>query len=302
MEYPIKKIQTIQKMQTSANHEKLFAMLKEIFALNSNGFPQETNGYLLYMAYTLLSQFPHEVGETLLYKRFYKNSRQRYEMLLKQDMIFLPSAEYLMGFNQKETDKYLGEDPLHSVSVFSFYLLNRPITQKLYKLYNPIYEIQGDPEMPAVNVTWYDAYMFGLWVGCRLPSEAEWEYACRAGSTGNNFCETTEELQEHAWFSENSLGLLHPVETRKPNPFGLYDMIGNVWEWCLDSYEEDYYKQSEKDNPVNLKKGCNKVCRGGSMHAFTCMCRSAYRYSEPADYYSNDTGFRLVKEVTMYVN
>ncbi len=101
-----------------------------------------------------------------------------------------------------------------------------------------------------VGISWDDARAYCEWLGeltgehYRLPTEAQWEYACRAGTeTRWSFGDEERDLDEHAWYSGNADGKLHPVASRRPNPWGLYDMHGNVWEWCADWYEEDYYAQ-----------------------------------------------------------
>ena len=137
--------------------------------------------------------------------------------------------------------------------------------------------------------------------GYRLPTEAEWEYACRAGTkTAYYFGNDPSRLKDYAWFEENSRTKPRPVGQKPPNPWGLYDMCGNVWEWCNDFYKVDYYQESPKDNPRGPKTGETKVVRGGAWKFSAESCRSAYRYNENPGYadvcFGYDIyGFRCVR-------
>ena len=137
--------------------------------------------------------------------------------------------------------------------------------------------------------------------GYRLPTEAEWEYACRAGTqTTYFFGNDVSKLGDYAWFDKNSGGHPQPVAQKRPNPWGLYDMVGNVWQWCNDFYQVDYYQQSPRENPRGPKEGENKVVRGGAWKFSGDNCRSGYRYNEAPGYvdvcFGYDIyGFRCVR-------
>jgi formylglycine-generating enzyme required for sulfatase activity len=134
----------------------------------------------------------------------------------------------------------------------------------------------------------------------RLPTEAEWEYAARAGST-TEFCfgDDEKQLGDYAWFGENSGGTTHPVGQKKPNDFGLFDMHGNVWEWCSDWYSDSYYEECKRQgtvvDPSGPRAGSFRVLRGGGWSYVAVYCRSANRYGDSPGFRDDDLGFRLVR-------
>jgi len=124
-----------------------------------------------------------------------------------------------------------------------------------------------------------------------LPTEAQWEYACRAGTTGAH----AGDLGEMGWFQVYSgEETHHPVGQKKPNAWGLYDMHGNVWEWCQDWYDEDYYTESPTSDPTGPNSGSIRVYRGGGWFSYAQDCRSAIRYSYSPDDRNSNLGFRPV--------
>ena len=151
---------------------------------------------------------------------------------------------------------------------------------------------------PMVYVTWYGAKAYADWVGGSLPTEAQWEYACRAGTTtAYSFGDDAAGLDDYAWHWGNSGGIngLSPVGTKKPNPWGLYDMHGNVPEWCSDRYGSDYYSDpSAGTDPTGPVSGDYRVLRGGGWTYISRSCRSACRISGTPDSANNDLGFRVV--------
>ena len=234
-------------------------------------------------------------------------------------MILIPGGTFLMGDEGGEVD----EIP-HEVSLSGFYMDKYLVTQAEYEKV-----MGGNPSRwpgkknPVEQIRWSDAVRYcnsrsrleGLqpcydlekWKcnstvnGYRLPTEAEWEYACRAGtSTRYFFGSEGGKLRNYAWFAGNSGQRPRPVGRKLPNPFGLFDMLGNVWQWCNDFYQVDYYERSPRQDPKGPEYGDNKVVRGGSWASEADQCRSSFRYYENPSYtdvcFGYDVyGFRCVR-------
>jgi formylglycine-generating enzyme required for sulfatase activity len=169
------------------------------------------------------------------------------------------------------------ERPVLEVCVDDFYLGKYEVTQKQWKKMmgnNPSdpLELLGQDNYPVVNVSWNDVQQFISRLNrqsdqrYRLPTEAEWEYAARSGGKKEKWAGTRIELElgDYTWHQENSQRSIHPVGQKKPNGLGLFDMSGNVWEWCQDRYDKDYYQKSLKNNPSGPSNGISRVLRGGS--------------------------------------
>lgn len=209
------------------------------------------------------------------------------------EMIQVPKGEFMMG-----SDKYDSEKPLHLVTVSSFYIGKYEVTQKQWKAVmgnNPSY-FKGD-DLPVEMVSWEDVQEFCLKLNrmnirrrFRLPTEAEWEYACRAGTKGSY----AGSLNEMAWYSQNAGSKTHPIGQKKANAFGLYDMHGNIWEWCQDSYS--HYSSQHQENPTSPKNGVGQVLRGGSWYEDASNCRSTRRRLDIPSDRQDDIGFRVVVE------
>ncbi len=167
---------------------------------------------------------------------------------------------------------------------------------------DPRFVWNADPglDQPVVNVSWNDAIAFCKWLSDKtgaefvLPSEAQWEYACRAGTATAWHCgDSDTTLEEYAWFHVNAGGKPHRVGQLKPNGWGLYDMYGNVWEWCADWHGVGYYAQSPPNDPSGPPIGSRRVIRGGSWCLGARICRSAYRGHTSPAYRHYRLGFRL---------
>lgn len=290
------KVDFFKGLSLSKDLDYIYSNVKDIFEYNVDGTPKVVDGEILYWAYKALEHTTKEMENELMYKRFYHNSHERYEEYVQKDMIKIEKGAFLMGTASDAKIKYCGEEPQHKVTLDTYCVSNTLVSEDLYSKYNPFYEKQDTTnDMPANNVSWYDAVMFSKWIDCRLLTEAEWEYASKSNSTNLWCCEKEEDLKKYGWYSENSDGYIHPLKKLLPNSNGLYDLHGNVWEWCQDSYEEEYYSKSPSNNPVNTKDILDKVCKGGSIHAFSEMCRCSFRDYEPANFKAIDIGFRLAR-------
>lgn len=158
---------------------------------------------------------------------------------------------------------------------------------------------ESDGNTPMIYVTWFGAKAYADWVGGSLPTEAQWEYACRAGTTtAYSFGDDAAGLGDYAWYQGNSESIKgpSPVGTKKPNPWGLYDMHGNVLEWCSDWYGSDYYSDpsASGNDPTGPASGSRRVMRGGDWSYDARSCRSAYRISNSPGNASSTVGFRVV--------
>jgi formylglycine-generating enzyme required for sulfatase activity len=233
--------------------------------------------------------FMVEIAEGLIWEA--KNGRPRMEW------VAIPAGTFTMGSPSYETDRVSDAGPQHPVSLSGFKMSKYEVTFAQYDAFcdatgrqKPSDEGWGRGNRPVINVDWNDATAFAQWMGCRLPTEAEWEYACRAGTT-TPFNTGSSLNSSQANFNSN-VGQTKPVGSYAPNAWGLHDMHGNVWEWCSDWYGD--YSSSPQTNPKGPSSGSYRVLRGGSWNFYGGSCRSAGRGGhEPSNRYGG-FGFRLV--------
>ena len=223
------------------------------------------------------------------------------------ELVRIPRGTFIMGSNPSERGRRAFEGPAREVSVETFYMGRYPLTNLEYERFldaNPdVMEPKywsdrkfNSPEQPVVGVTWDEAERFAKWAGLQLPSEAQWEYACRAG-TSTRYCtgDSERDLDRAGWYGQNSGGHPHPAGEKEPNAFGLFDMHGNVYEWCEDDWHENYDgAPSDGRSWTDSTRGLRRVFRGGSWDSRPDSCRSASRNLNISIGRNNYLGFRLV--------
>ena len=204
------------------------------------------------------------------------------------------------GTSEQGNDAYTDEKPTHNVTLSSYYICKYEVTQALWRAVmgsNPS-KFKGD-NLPVEYVSWNDCQTFinrlNSYTGrnFRLPTEAEWEFAARGGNysrhykySGSNY------ISDVAWCGDNSGNRTHPVGTKQANELGLYDMSGNVWEWCSDWYGS--YSSYSQSNPTGPNSGSFRVYRGGSWYSHARFCRSSDRDDITPGYSDDNLGLRLV--------
>lgn len=225
------------------------------------------------------------------------------------DLVRLPSGKFTMGSPADEKDRNADEGPQHEVTISSFFMGKYEVTQSQWRAVGALPKVRIDlpsnPSMfkgdslPIEQVTWDEAIEFCERLSLatrklyRLPTEAEWEYACRAMTTGLY----AGNLDAVAWYGGNSRGTTHPVGTKQANRFGLYDMHGNVWEWCSDRLGS--YSSSNVQDPQGPGTGSMRVLRGGSHHYGAINLRSASRGGSAPDRRDSrgELGFRIARSI-----
>ena len=224
------------------------------------------------------------------------------------EMVVVPAGSYLMGSavldvasNPKAWQPNTDELPQHNVFLKSFGLGKYEVTQdQWFAVMGSVPSFNRGGTLPVETVSWNDVQKFIAKLNektgqnYRLPTESEWEYAARAGSsTAFSFGDDPAQLDQYAWYSDNSGKKAHPVGEKVPNKFGLYDMHGNVWEWVQDCYAPTYVAAPADGSAVPERPGCERVIRDGSGVDFPKSLRAAERYKNNPDYSNGNLGFRL---------
>jgi len=242
------------------------------------------------------------------------------------EMVYVESGKFMMGDDSGAEN----EKPVHEVKITkSFYISKYEITFKQFDAFcedvkknKPNDRGWGRDNLPVIHVNWYEALAFCNWLskteglkpcyykknnkwvfdvnanGYRLPTEAEWEYTARGGKHSKGYIYSgSNNPDEIAWYSNNADNHPHPVGQKKPNELGLYDMSGNVWEWCWDGHDDDFYKTSPVTDPIG-KSAWFQEKRGGSWKGSIAGLKVSFRNSDyPAPDITNDVGFRIIKNI-----
>ncbi len=231
--------------------------------------------------------------------------RQLSAQVPQGDMVLVEGGTFTMGCTAEQAKCRGHEKPAHAVNLKSFYINKFEVTQAQYQAImgkNPS-KFTNCTECPVEQVSWDDAQEFIKKLNAktgqkyRLPTEAEWEYAARGGklSTGTQYSGSSD-MDKAGWYRDNSASQTHIHGLKLPNELGLYDMSGNVWEWCSDWYSDVYYDISPSDNPTGPERGEKKVQRGGAWDYIAAYGRVANRDSGPSYERANHIGFRLAKD------
>ncbi|HRP32995.1 MAG TPA: formylglycine-generating enzyme family protein [Agriterribacter sp.] len=219
---------------------------------------------------------------------------------LAADFVWVTGGKFIMGDYGGDAD----EKPAYEVTVDGFAISKYPVTQRQWAAImgsNPS-QFTGCDQCPVDMVSWDDAQRFIEILNkvsgknYALPTEAEWEYAAKGGLKTRGFRYSgSDDINAVGWFTGNSGRHPHPVGEKAPNELGLYDMTGNVWEWCRDWYNKNYYELRESNNPTGPSSGSGRVRRGGSWFTQEVSCRTSTRNSVKQDYKDDSGGFRLVQ-------
>ena len=224
------------------------------------------------------------------------------------EYVYIPPGSFQMGAVPGDSGAEDNESPRHRVTISRGFRMSRTeVTVRAYRQFcqetrrrmprvpdfNPGWRYL---DHPIVDVTWHDAVAYCNWAGVRLPTEAEWEYACRAGTTtkyywGNNMD------GRYAWYSGNCNSQTHDVGDKLPNAWGLYGMAGNVSEWCNDWYDGDYYSRSPSLDPQGPSSGSGRVLRGGSCFVIPWLLRVSYRGGFSPGVRNYYFGFRCLRDL-----
>lgn len=215
-------------------------------------------------------------------------------------MVAVKGGTFTMGATSEQTGAKSDESPTHLVTLSDYYIGETEVTQELWQAVmgsNPS-DFTGNLQRPVERVSWNDCQTFITKLNAltgetfSLPTEAEWEYAARGGNKAQGYLYSgSNTISDVAWYTSNSSNTTHPVKTKQPNELGIYDMSGNVWEWCSDW--DGSYSSSAQTDPVGPSSGSNRVLRGGSWnHSATC-CRVAYRNANTPTFVYYSYGLRL---------
>ena len=275
------------------SYEKLKENLDN--ALNSNNFN------IVKAAKESLTKL--EAHFNYLYKTVHNNELKEEKRILDltpPNMVFVQGGKFLMGEKIKAK-----EDITREVELNSFFIDKYPLMVKDFREFceqNDWPMPESPPwgwhdDHPMVNISWQEAFIYSLWKGKRLPTEAEWEFAARGGIKTKKFLYSgSNKVDDVAWYLGNSNNITNPVALKKPNELGVFDMSGNVWEWCNDWYAEDSKTENGTINPLGPAEGSSKVLRGGSYKVDKDYCTLVKRMFHFPDHCHESWGVRFVKD------
>ena len=216
-------------------------------------------------------------------------------------MVYVDGGTFVMGATEQDDEAWGDEKPQHKVTLDDYYIAETQVTQALWQAVmgdNPSHW-KGD-NLPVETISWDDCQEFIKKLNqltgktFALPTEAQWEFAARGGNLSKGYKYAgSDNLDEVAWFGDNSNRQTHTVAQKKSNELGLYDMSGNVWEWCNDWYDYTYYELSPECNPQGPTSGVNRVLRGGCWDGVARRCRVLSRDFSDFDYRNDGSGMRL---------
>lgn len=219
-------------------------------------------------------------------------------------MVEVRGGTFFMGATSEQgSDAFDDETPIHQVTLNSFYIGKYEVTQELWQavMSNNPSKFKGN-RRPVENISWNDCQDFVMRLNnitgkkFRLPTEAEWEYAARGGIKHHGYKFSGNSIADNvAWYSSNSHGSTHDIGTKKPNELGIFDMSGNVAEWCCDGYSD--YNHNSQSNPICSGNEYSYTNRGGGWDSHNPYCRVSYRGSSDKDFRFHDLGLRIVLSI-----
>lgn len=250
-----------------------------------------------------LRDIPPDAARIIPYAGKVRKNQQGFweaELPFGIEMVYIPPGDFSMGSPRQEWGREPDEGPVHRVHTKGIWIGKFEVTREIWHAV-----LGGGPaqpekrNLPMADVSYQDVQKFLLAIQMRtglkyrLPTEAEWERCCRGGGQASQYGP----LDEIAWHVENSGGQPHPVGTKRPNDFGIYDMLGNVWEWCGDWYGAKYYAESPDSDPSGPAQGKRRIVRGGGFGHGGHYLRSAHRNDQDPTKSKPHLGFRLVLDL-----
>lgn len=302
--HPSEKLRMLEEVKNSLHSLNINAAKKLVIETLDLLIQVEKNSTVLYYSIQLLKEYDADDSSMIMYNNFYKYQNEKFNELINDksysfELISIPSGEFIMG-NDDSID--YNEKPAHKVHLDTFMISKYQLSNKSFEFIMNLdtshrhQQYSSGDNQPVINVDWFDAYICALRIGCRLPTEAEWEYAARATTTTQwCFGDNESEIIKYAHCYESKAEKTRDVTEGLPNKWGLVNVHGNVWEWCNDWFEK--YLPGDQFNPIGPNTGELRVRRGGGWLYHARGCKSSFRYGNEPNYKYNDIGIRLAKGV-----